>query len=788
MADYDFASLSPIDFERVVRDLLQKELDLTLETFALGRDKGIDLRHLATESGDLVGQCKHWLRSGYRSLLRHLENTELPKIRVLNPDRYVLATSVPLTPSNKREIRKVLRPFVKTDSDILGQDDLNNLLGKFPEVETAHFKLWLTSVHVLRRVLQSGLIQRSAKLAQDIQKQSRLYVHNESYPRAMEILEEESACLIVGIPGIGKTMLARVLCLHYGSRDFEVIEISNDIDEGFRSFEKGRPQIFYYDDFLGQTSLAEKLNKNEDSRLVSFVELVRETPNKRFVLTTREYILQHARGTYERLTTAFPVTNCVVSLNDYTRYHRAEILYNHIYFSSLQRESIDAMLDNGNYLRVIGHRNYSPRLVELLIRQADDQAWEAHEFLGRFMSVLENPRDLWAHAYEHQLSPVEQSILLMLLTLGGEASIPDLKSATQFYCGTRAIDCDEGIFTRGLSTLEGTFVRFSRETADWSFGQPYRSGASISVAQFANPSITDFLIRLLDSRSTVVRQLIVGATFFDQCRILLRYAAEDQGTQEAVEPTALVGLANALLLHEADLAGSLIRTLESPSCGLARYTDSSNQPFLQRRRSSLEERLAFLVAVDDELPSHPLTQSLNELLWQRKVDWAVGNGNLIDALDTIDSVKKSTAYDATFVDEIATSLKAGLMSHWDSREHFRALLLLRESFPDVLTEKEIEEIQADLERFLLGDIEALIESDMGYGELEEASHELAALSEEWEVPVAEEHWERLRERIDVAAGEEYEPEYDREDFGSYRSGGIESVDDAIHNLFDSLRE
>ena len=43
MPNYDFTSLSSYDFEGLVRDLLQEELGITLESFTSGRDHGIDL-------------------------------------------------------------------------------------------------------------------------------------------------------------------------------------------------------------------------------------------------------------------------------------------------------------------------------------------------------------------------------------------------------------------------------------------------------------------------------------------------------------------------------------------------------------------------------------------------------------------------------------------------------------------------------------------------------------------------------------------------------------------------
>jgi Restriction endonuclease len=58
---YDFSSLSPLDFEELVRDLLQVELGLRFESFGPGPDRGIDFR-CAVGDG-LIVQAKHYGRS-----------------------------------------------------------------------------------------------------------------------------------------------------------------------------------------------------------------------------------------------------------------------------------------------------------------------------------------------------------------------------------------------------------------------------------------------------------------------------------------------------------------------------------------------------------------------------------------------------------------------------------------------------------------------------------------------------------------------------------------------------
>jgi hypothetical protein len=57
---YDFRTLSPMDFEDLVRDLLQVEFGLFFESFGAGRDLGIDFR-FSIENGSAAVQAKHYV-------------------------------------------------------------------------------------------------------------------------------------------------------------------------------------------------------------------------------------------------------------------------------------------------------------------------------------------------------------------------------------------------------------------------------------------------------------------------------------------------------------------------------------------------------------------------------------------------------------------------------------------------------------------------------------------------------------------------------------------------------
>jgi hypothetical protein len=291
MPDYDFKILSPYDFEDLVRDLLQEELNVTLECFTMGRDNGIDLRYGINKETQTLIQCKHYAGSGYDKLYSHLKLKELGKVQRIEPEHYILATSVGLTPMNKKNIMELFDPYISSEKDIYGKDDLNNLLGKYPDIEKHNFKLWLTSQAVLDRILHNGIYNQTEIEINSIRQKIKYYVRNKTFMESKERLEKKHYCTIAGIPGIGKTMLAEMLSIEYLSNGYELIKVFGDISEAFDVFNPNSKQIFFYDDFLGQTSLENKFGKNEEQKLIKFIEFIIKSPNKVLILTTREFLI-----------------------------------------------------------------------------------------------------------------------------------------------------------------------------------------------------------------------------------------------------------------------------------------------------------------------------------------------------------------------------------------------------------------------------------------------------------------------------------------------------------------
>ena len=412
---YDFSTLNDKELEELARDLLNRKLTLDFQDFKVGKDKGIDLRYSASRNNNSrIVQVKHYLKSGFDKLLYHLENIEVPKVKILTPDRYYIVTSVELNAQQKDKIYKVFTPFINSSNDVFGQQDLNKYLQEFPDIEKKWFKLWLTSTAVLQSILNNGILGKSAFAENVIKKKIGLYVRSKSYDNATDILNEHHYILITGQPGVGKTTLANLLTYQLLAEGFQLIYIDGDIKEAEALFDPDplKKQVFYFDDFLGASYLELINPKTSESAIVNFLERIKTTNNKYLILTTRTVILKHALSRYEKLNRAkVDIARKEIELGNYTELEKAQILYNHLFHSDLSDEYRDEVFKNKNYWKVISHKNYYPRLIEFFTTPINLAGVARDNYFEFIMKNLENPEEVWRFAYENQLS-VEERILL----------------------------------------------------------------------------------------------------------------------------------------------------------------------------------------------------------------------------------------------------------------------------------------------------------------------------------------------------------------------------------------
>lgn len=514
-----FQNLSAYDFELLIRDLLTAEHNLRYEAFSAGPDGGIDLR--ATHAGrTTIVQCKHYLRSSDSALLRDL-SLELARLPSLKPDRYIIATTASVTPATKQKLLKTFSPYIQATEDILGPEDIDGLINRHPNVELANPKLWMLSGAVVANLVHGSISRRTEAVIARLQDTLKAYVTTTHLLQAKQALKSAGCCIIKGPAGSGKTTLAQAIIAHALAEQYEPVLVSSDVDEAFAMLAPDRKQLIIYDDFLGHSTTAELLDKNEDTRLLELLEFVKRSRNTRLVTTTRDYILAYALEKYELLKTFLKATpEVVLTLGTYDIRTRAHILYNHLYHSGLSPNALKNFRDVGATKKVLEHHNFNPRLVASFPGLVQGRQ-VAEQGPTTLFAYLDDPRELWKSLI-NSFPTVAMDVLMVMATLPSDVDVVDVLRAVNSYTMSAGRGASRPDLQHTIRVLDGTFIKSTGFASYKVDGRSY--------VDFANHSVRDFALDHLDQLTDVdLGMLCESAVFWEQVALLGNLAFQTSG-------------------------------------------------------------------------------------------------------------------------------------------------------------------------------------------------------------------------------------------------------------------
>lgn len=432
MTDYDFSPLNDKEFEDLSIALISKDKGKRFERFKAGRDGGIDGRYYCDDDTQEIIQCKHYLKTGYQGLISKLRREEVAKVQKLNPSKYIFVTSLPLSNTNKLEIQKLFDPYIKSPDDVYGQEALNDILSNNKDIEKRYYKLWLSNGDVLDRIFNNAIESRSEYLLEEIEDKIKYY-ETDNHFKALEKLEQSHIIIISGEAGSGKTTLANHLAFWYIEKGFKFYDIENSINEAESIYKRDEKQIFYFDDFLGSNYFNAIENK-KDSHIVKFISRIKRDENKRFILTSRTHMISRL----ETLSSDFSnVSNeYIINIDTLSDIEKANILYNHLWYTQLEETFIDEIYFDRRYKEIIHHKNLKPRLIEFITIQSrvENNKIQSTDYWNYIIETLDNPQDIWRHPFEQQIDQFMRSIILLIVYNGNTIEESQLRNAYHRYC------------------------------------------------------------------------------------------------------------------------------------------------------------------------------------------------------------------------------------------------------------------------------------------------------------------------------------------------------------------
>jgi hypothetical protein len=274
-----------------------------------------------------------------------------------------------------------------------------------------------------------------------------------------------------------------------------ILHVSGDIEEAWTALRTDESrQFFYFNDFLGESEL-EIASKNEPTNLGRFIErIMRLRRNKRFLMTTREQILgEAATSQYSTLQElAAKADRIGVRIDGYSSRARAEILFNHIYFSALPESERPRLAIDNRLVSIVEHPAYNPRMIRFGVEQASRRT--AADTLQAIQRALDQPDQIWDTSFL-SLPPTGRGMLLSLATL---PSRPWPLETIRLLTGSSgALD-----WKPTLRILEPTWLRITGER-------------STRFVALANPGCRDYLLGRLDDQP-VAEERVAGIRLLHQ--------------------------------------------------------------------------------------------------------------------------------------------------------------------------------------------------------------------------------------------------------------------------------
>lgn len=508
---FNYHNLDDIEFEELCKDVMQKELNTELRTFGKGRDGGIDLKD-NVPGCNIIVQVKHYINSTVSNLLSSLNN-EVEKVQKLNPKKYYVCCSKELSSPKTTEIYNLFDNYMESEKNIYTLKEIDDFLQR-PEnadIVRKNFKLWLESSNILSEIYNQDIFIDCKVLLNDIKEEYKFYVQTISYNESIEILSKERTLILIGSPGVGKTVTSKMLILYYANEDYRVRYTTNGEISSIKkaiSTDKDTKEVILLDDCLGQYYF--KMKDTQENELISLIKYIKSNPKKILILNSRVTIFNEAKEhslEFCDFITNKKINIKTIDMDKISPIEKAKIFYNNLYFNNIPPLYYQSIRNNRNYYKIINHKNYNPRIIEYVTQPERYSKVKSDEYFEFIMNNLNNPEDVWKNEFTKRITSIDRIFMLILFSL----TDTNVKYETMRECFNKRLELINDIDTT-IDNFKTTLSRLNKSMIKIIDNNGKRE---ISVL---NPSINDYLKGIFYENCLELNNIKKSIIYYEQIK------------------------------------------------------------------------------------------------------------------------------------------------------------------------------------------------------------------------------------------------------------------------------
>ena len=510
---FNYTNIFPTEFEEICHEILEKITNQSFRVFSQGTDGGIDMQ--SNENEKIIGQAKLYINSTQSTTVYNIKK-EFNRIRNKDIEQYYLFIGRELSPENVQKIYDEFSDYMKSKENIYTIKEIEELLQKdeFLDIIRNHVRLWLNSTNVLELVINRNIFFDNDILFYDIKKDLELFVQTEIYDVCKKILKEKRNLLILGEPGIGKTITSKMLALYFFQKGYTIrYADSQNLDKlkSGISMDYAKKEFILLDDCLGQSYL--ELHEQNENDLIRFIKYVQNNPNKIILLNSRITVFQEA--TKRKIDLEKSVNNKnfhiqEINMQNLSKLEKAQILYSYLKNKKIPEEYKKQIINNRKYMEIIKNPSYNPRIIDYMTDENRYSNIEPKKYADEIIKAFTKSEYVWEDEFKYRIAKQDRILLYTLYSISSyKVKDKILKQAFFKRLEIENIDTTiSSIYEDTLKRLNESFIKIIMKD-------------NIRYISVVNTSVNDFLKNKLNENYIKKEKLKKSIITIEQCERII---------------------------------------------------------------------------------------------------------------------------------------------------------------------------------------------------------------------------------------------------------------------------